>query len=1559
MENQRQMTVNNRVLQVFKAIAMLLLLSSASLFAQNLIVNGDFEQTTGFNYNQISDYQRITGGAVESGRFIHDVTSTNHGSGTLGGWPANLKGYGGSGYYLLFNGFGGTVNQTKVAWRQTVNVTSQTTYTFSCQLRNLSQSFFGVNANTAIIRIKINGNTVGQDVTFSISNHDWQGVTRTWNSGNVSGPITIEIFDVFDGDPGSGDDFGLDHISFVPNVLYSVDAIDDWNVNACKNIPINIDVLGNDNIQPNLQDVVMSMVVEPQYGSYVVNNTNHYIQYQYTGGGNGTDQFKYRVNNHGVQDEAWVHINTGNPPQVGNITVSGPICAGGVLGIATPTVNPSATGHWERSTTANGTYQTFDPNNIPISMNGNYVRYSASNDCGEDHSNAVQITVTNGPTFSEPTPQIQPVCLGSSLNLTPPAFATNGSQILSQGWVASPTETGEYTTFNLGNITQSNGGWYIRYMVEGSCGFVYSSPARQLIINVAPDVTGTLQAPPAICAGDDLNVTPPTCDGNGTGAWEISQTQNGTYQSFSINNVPVTYNNWYLRYKVSNDCGNDVSNVVQIQVNDAPTIATPSTPQAICAGGSFNLTTPTIQNHGSTVTDQGWQIAATQYGTYDAFNNNNVPYTCNQYWIRYYAENECDRVYSSSVQVTVNDIPVVGAITAPAGICAGQSFNLTAPQVTWRHTNQGTGSWEIFVDGEWQALNNNGIPFSYNGCSIRYKAVNGCGVAYSTNTVQVTVYSTDSVEEGEITACDAIYHHGVLCGQNGIYVADSVTPNGCTIQVSWHFTLGEAYVAPVQYEEACDSYYWPKTHRTYYQSNVYDTLIISNNPQVCDSTFTLDLTINHAPTIVNELQTPADVCSGSPLIVTTPQFQMNYGGGGNQRWEYATSANGPFHPFDPETYHLDYGSYFLRFAVLNGCDSTFSNVVQFHVNDSPIVEGQVTAFQVCENNPLDLPDVSVSWRNTDVNDRVEEWQMANTQTGQYVGINPAMLMQMSHNGCWIRYYVHTSCGTDILGPVQINVLSAEDQWLEPITACDADTLETGVVITESQVVEYEVYEPCFHIVRQQVEINHSDYVVEPITSCHEEYEWHGRTFYHSDQMQYAWDTLTNVNLCDSIVELNLTFDEYSSFTHNRTACDEYVWEMKPNHTYTESTRDTVFVPAVNPEDCDTWYFLELTLGHDTIIDGGIVTECSGFVWQGVTYYEDAIIYDSLQTLVTQCDSIVRYQLNIIAPVESDTSIVSCKPIWWQEHYCEEEDDYQHVFKTVQGCDSIVTMHFSLTPEIVMPPQDVVECGPYYWSEGQQFIDEEGLWSYTFLTSQGCDSTVSLNVSFIQTDVLQYNLTVCDEYEFQGVEYDQPGFYQIYHDTVFAQSGCIAAYQILNLTVNNSDQSGTISGLSNVYVASNLISGNYLYELVGVTEVQGDIVWSISNSNWRIVETNDNYCRVFVGTPGTAILEAQFTTPSCGLVSRSFEINAGFFGVGDHDAVVADIYPNPTKGMLTVEAEGIESIRLTDMLGQVLDWREYDRSNTVVLNLNGFASSVYLLEIKTVNGMVKKRVMVSQ
>ena len=1376
-------TLNSRNFKSLIVLMVVFWAAVSTISAQtNLVVNGDFEQTSGFDYQTISDYTRIWSGGVQQGQFIHDNTSTNHGIGGLG-WPANLTGYSGSGYYLLFNGFGGSQNPTKRAWWQQVNVTTQTTYTFKCYVRNLSQSSWLFNANPSIIQVKINGSAAGNNVTLDVNNYDWVEISRTWNSGNVSGPINIEIFDVYTGNPDNGDDFALDHISFIPNVLYDVTAQDDYVTTAlCLNDYVDVNVLQNDNVLPNTNDAQVQVLTNPVPHGTAQVLSDKKIRYTFTDANyNGEVQFNYRVTNHGVVSEATVHINTARPPTV--------------------TVNMS---------------------------------------------------------------NIDPICAGSSFNLPTPTVQSNGSNVTAQGW--------------------------------------------QILLN-------------------------------------------GSWQTLNNNNIPYSYNGCSIRYFATNGCDTGYSSVATVTVTDEPTITVNlNNITAICAGYSFNLPTPTVQSNGSTISAQGWQINLN--GSWQALNNNNIPYSYNGCTIRYFATNDCGTVYSATVQVTVNDIPIVGSITAPAAICAGESFNLTTPSVTWRHTNQGTGSWEIQINGVWQPLTNSNIPYAYNGCSIRYKAVNGCGEAYSTNNVQVTVYSTEPTYE-DLTACDTYIWNGVTCNHTGTYQAQVQNENGCTITAYLNFTMSDAYTETQTYT-ACESFTWPINGNTYYASCTDTYTIESGNPLICDSIFTLNLTVNNAPEITSNLQTPSDFCAGGLLSVNAPQYQYHHAEGGRTRWDYATSPNGPFHAFDPETYHFEYGSYYLRFVVINDCDSVFSNeVVQFNVNDEPVINGQLSPMQVCVGNPLPLPNVSVDWYNNDTNDRFAEWQMCTTQDGTYSGFNPSTPMQLTQNGYWVHYLARNSCGEVVLGPVRISVISADDVTLDPIVECDFYQLPSGEVITENCVIEYTEEEPCPHTVFQPIEINHSDYTIDPITSCHDDYVWHGMTFHRSDEMQYAWDTLTNSSNCDSIVELQLEFGPYSTYTHNRIACGSYEWEMNPGHIYYETVRDSVFVPATDPDDCDTWYFLELIVGNDQLVEGDPMTECSGFVWHGVAYYDDAIVYDSLLTAVTHCDSIVAHQLSIIQPYHTEMEMTQCQETWWYEHHCDQDGDYVHTFQSVQGCDSIVTLHFSLS-ETIVHEFDTLACEAFEWYGNSCSVSGQ-TYSHTFQTLQGCDSLVKMHLTLNVMQMFTQLVSACDSIELNGTIYNQPGEYYVYLDTLYTQNGCDSIIHRVNLTINNSDQIGMIGGSHNVYVASNLISGIYRYD-IDTTGIVGDVSWSLTNPDWVVIESQIGYCRIGVTTPGEAILKANFQTSSCGAMERQFEIRAGFFDIEEH-GIEVNIYPNPTKGTVHIETEGIESIRLTNMMGQTLDWLECDRSNSTILNLNGFPPSVYMLEIETVNGMVKRRVVV--
>lgn len=71
---------------------------------------------------------------------------------------------------------------------------------------------------------------------------------------------------------------------------------------------------------------------------------------------------------------------------------------------------------------------------------------------------------------------------------------------------------------------------------------------------------------------------------------------------------------------------------------------------------------------------------------------------------------------------------------------------------------------------------------------------------------------------------------------------------------------------------------------------------------------------------------------------------------------------------------------------------------------------------------------------------------------------------------------------------------------------------------------------------------------------------------------------------------------------------------------------------------------------------------------------------------------------------------------------------------------------------------------------------------------------------------------------------------------------------------------------------------------------------------------------------------------------------------------ANVFPNPTKGNVTVEVEGLKRLTVLNELGQVV-YDEETSNNSETLNMSQFGTGVFLIRILTENGVGFKRVTV--
>lgn len=163
------------------------------------VVNGDFEQgNTGFT----SAYEYNTNLFGEGTYYVDSDASLHH---------ENFFGYGhgDDGNFMIVNG--ATVPGTNV-WTEQITVVPNAYYAFSTWVCTLA----GQANEVALLQFSINGEQIGEVFSAPPERYIWEQFYELWYSGN-STTATITILN--QNTVGSGNDFGLDDISFCELVL--------------------------------------------------------------------------------------------------------------------------------------------------------------------------------------------------------------------------------------------------------------------------------------------------------------------------------------------------------------------------------------------------------------------------------------------------------------------------------------------------------------------------------------------------------------------------------------------------------------------------------------------------------------------------------------------------------------------------------------------------------------------------------------------------------------------------------------------------------------------------------------------------------------------------------------------------------------------------------------------------------------------------------------------------------------------------------------------------------------------------------------------------------------------------------------------------------------------------------------------------------------------------------------------------------------------------------------------------------------------------------------------
>tara|TARA_B100001057_G_C22848551_1_gene950024 strand:- start:59 stop:1921 length:1863 start_codon:yes stop_codon:yes gene_type:complete len=447
-------------------------------------------------------------------------------------------------------------------------------------------------------------------------------------------------------------------------------------------------------------------------------------------------------------------------------------------------------------------------------------------------------------------------------------------------------------------------------------------------------------------------------------------------------------------------------------------------------------------------------------------------------------------------------------------------------------------------------------------------------------------------------------------------------------------------------------------------------------------------------------------------------------------------------------------------------------------------------------------------------------------------------------------------------------------------------------------------------------------------------------------------TLTNTAGCDSLVTLDLTFvDNSTSSTEVVSACDSYTWSN--GVTYTESD-----------------YISATTIGTET---PGLFTNGPNATWTNV--YNACVIGDGnngiQQTFVMNVTSLpaggANYRvvktvangnfnngnaqplilgentINVAAPANpwGDRTVkfqFSNADVEFDALSLNGNIDYSgiptQVFSTASGCDSIVTLDLSFNAS--SSGTDVVEsCNTYIWIDGVEYTESNNTATFVLPNAVGCDSTVTLDLTINYSSTSVDEQIACGSFTWiDGITYDEDN-----DEATFLLQNAAGCDSLVTLDLE-------------------IIEVDVDVELEDNTlEAEED-----DDATYQWLDCNDNFSAIDGETDAEFTPEAsgdyavQVTIDGCTDTSDCYTVTITS-GIDDLDAQYdIQLFPNPTKNNLRLSLEGIDvvDIMLFDIQGKVL-MQKSGLLNQDMIHLSNYVAGTYFVRIITPVGSKEIRI----
>lgn len=349
-----------------------------------------------------------------------------------------------------------------------------------------------------------------------------------------------------------------------------------------------------------------------------------------------------------------------------------------------------------------------------------------------------------------------------------------------------------------------------------------------------------------------------------------------------------------------------------------------------------------------------------------------------------------------------------------------------------------------------------------------------------------------------------------------------------------------------------------------------------------------------------------------------------------------------------------------------------------------------------------------------------------------------------------------------------------------------------------------------------------------------------------------------------------------------------------------------------------------------------ITSCDNFIAPDGQVISSSGAYTYIVENAAYCDSIITLNYTLTAPDVTNVSLVSCDNYFWAAsgQTLTNSGIYSTTVANMFGCDSTINLDLTIVSSSAGPSQNAAECESYIWPVNGQTYTSSGNYTGNLVNSNGCDSTVSLNLVILNPSSSIDVQTTCEPYIWiDGNTYSTSNNTATY--TLLNSVGCDSIVT-LDLTINSPNVS--ITQLNNTTLS--VSSGGTSYQ------------WLDCNNGFAPIagETSNLFSTAIPGSYAVLV-----TQNGCSDTSTCFALNNT--GLNENYFSELKITPNPTMGEVLISfPKNILSAELTvtDATGRIVR-NQILISEEMTISLQNEPSGIYFFAFTFPEGKVVREV----